>query len=199
MRVSTGSQSCDRQVTDLSRFCEERGFEVAAIYREVESGAKDDRPERAKLIKQVHLRKFRFVICHELTRWGRNTVDLITTIEDLALYGCGFIAKNAGELDPRSAAGKMMLTAFAMIAEYERSCTIERIKSGQARARSKGKYIGGKRHPDQTRHQAIALREEGKSYSQIATLTGVSRPTVIKWLKGVASYENGDLPRENSP
>lgn len=79
-RVSTADQSCERQERDLLAFAERGGLEVAGIWKEVASGAKDQRPERKKVLALAQDRRIDAVLVTEMTRWGRSTQDLLATL-----------------------------------------------------------------------------------------------------------------------
>ena len=76
-RVSTDDQSCNRQERDLRAFAKRAGHEIVAVFKETASGAKNDRPERNKVMALARARK----IVTELSRWGRSTQDLVQTLE----------------------------------------------------------------------------------------------------------------------
>ena len=82
-RVSTADQSCERQERDLTAFAQRAGYEVLGIYKETGSGARMDRVERRKVIALAQRREIDAVLVTELSRWGRSTVDLLHTLEDL--------------------------------------------------------------------------------------------------------------------
>ena len=80
-RVSTDEQSCDRQERDLVSYAQLSGFEVIAVYKETASGAKDARPERKKVMALAQAQKIAAIIVSELSRWGRSTPDILSTLE----------------------------------------------------------------------------------------------------------------------
>jgi DNA invertase Pin-like site-specific DNA recombinase len=91
-RVSTDDQSCDRQEQDLKAYAQKAGYQVMGIYKEAASGAKDDRSERKKVLALVQARKIDVVLVTELTRWGRSTPDLLSTLELLQTRNVSLIA-----------------------------------------------------------------------------------------------------------
>jgi putative DNA-invertase from lambdoid prophage Rac len=121
-RVSTGDQSCDRQVAELTAYAERCNFQVMAVAKETASGSKNDRAER--------------------TRWGRSTTDLLNTIQELADRQVTIRALNGADIDISTAQGKLMLNMLAAISEFEADLLRERIKSGIAHARSSGTKSG---------------------------------------------------------
>ncbi len=112
-RVSTADQSCDRQISDLEEFAINRKDEVIAVFCEKASGAKDNRIERAKAIALARQRKIDAILVTEMSRWGRSTVDLLQTIQQLADWKVSVIALSGGlNFDMSTAQGKLMVTLY---------------------------------------------------------------------------------------
>ncbi len=141
-RVSTRDQNCDRQESDLKSYADRCGHHVVRIYREVGSGAKNDRQERKKIIELARSRSIDAVLVTELSRWGRSTPDLIMTLEQLASYGVSLIAQTGMQFDLSTPHGKLIAQILSSMAEFERELIRERVRSGLAHARSKGKIFG---------------------------------------------------------
>ncbi|MDQ5950789.1 MAG: hypothetical protein QG639_65, partial [Patescibacteria group bacterium] len=141
-RVSTGDQSCERQIAELVDYAGRNNFEVLGTFKETSSGAKNDRTERKKVLELARRREIDIVLVSELSRWGRSTPDLRNTVERLAECNVALRALNGPELDISTAQGKLMLNLLASISEFERDLLRERIKSGVAHARSKGTKSG---------------------------------------------------------
>jgi putative DNA-invertase from lambdoid prophage Rac len=83
-RVSTADQSCQRQLTELTNYIQRGEFEMVGSFMETGSGAKIDRAERKKVLELARQRKIDLVLVSELSRWGRSTVDLQSTVKRLA-------------------------------------------------------------------------------------------------------------------
>ena len=77
----------------------------------------------------------------------------------------------------------MAYTVLAAIAEFERNLISERVKSGMAAAKARGKHVGRKRIHMATANKIKRLRKRGKSLSQGAALAGVARQTVADYSK----------------
>jgi DNA invertase Pin-like site-specific DNA recombinase len=174
-RVSTVGQSVERQVADLQKAGAETIYADTGI-----SGAQANRPELDKML--AHLRAGDEVIVTELSRIARSTTNLLALVEDLDNRGVNFRCLNMPGLD-RSATGKLLLTILAATAQLERDLTIERINSGLANARAKGKVGGRPKALDAAAvAKAKALREKDVDVSDIAKTLGVSRSTAYKYL-----------------
>jgi DNA invertase Pin-like site-specific DNA recombinase len=82
-RVSTHDQNCERQERDLVEYAQRLGYEVIGIWSEFGSGVKLDRVKRKEVMSIARKGKIDAVLVTELTRWGRSTIDLINTLNDL--------------------------------------------------------------------------------------------------------------------
>jgi putative DNA-invertase from lambdoid prophage Rac len=183
-RVSTHDQNCERQERDLVEYAQRLGYEVVGIWSEFGSGVKLDRVKRKEIMAIARRGKIDAVLVTELTRWGRSTIDLINTLNDLHSWKVSLIAQTGMQFDLSTPAGNLMLTIMAGLAEFERSLIQERIKSGVALARSKGKVFGRKpgSKADKYRNDIKLLSEEGKSIRVIATKLGLDKGMVERQL-----------------
>lgn len=181
-RVSTSDQSCERQIAELSEYASRNNFQIIDVFKETGSGAKNDRVERKKIMELARHRKIDLVLVSELSRWGRSTSDLRSTVERLAECNVALRALNGPELDISTAQGKLMLNLLASISEFERDLLRERIKSGVAHARSKGTKSGkaiGRPVFDQPEKIEWLLAQK-KTIREIAREVGISKTTVLK-------------------
>ncbi|TZG32475.1 recombinase family protein [Agrobacterium sp. B1(2019)] len=186
-RVSTADQSCERQERDLAAFANRAGYEVAAIFKETGSGTKLDRAERRKVMALAQARKIDAVLVTELSRWGRSTVDLLNTLRELESWKVSVIAMNGMAFDLSSPHGRMLATFLSGISEFERDLISERVKSGLAAAKARGRKLGrqaGERpKSDRLAPRVMALIAEGRSYRWIARDLGISKNTVADVVK----------------
>lgn len=177
-RVSTDEQNCDRQERDLKEFASRAGYEVVEVFRETASGAKDDRPERKKVMAAAQSRKVSAVLVTEASRWSRSTIDLLGTLQNLNAWGTSLVTLSGIGLDLNTPQGKLMAAVISAIAEFERDLIRQRVISGMAAAKAKGRKFGRPRISDSAIAIVRQLRSQGKSYSQIAAASGVSRTKV---------------------
>lgn len=187
-RVSTADQSCERQERDLTAFAQRAGYAVVGIYKETGSGARMDRVERRKVIALAQRREIDAVLVTELSRWGRSTVDLLHTLEDLQAWRVSVIALNGLAFDLSTAAGRMMATVIAGVAQFERELIQERIKSGMAAAKARGRKLGrqpGQRpKSDRLATKVVGMVEEERlSYRIVAKRLDLSKNTVLEIMK----------------
>lgn len=141
-RVSTADQSCERQEFDLRAFAGCAGYDVVGIFKETGSGTKLDRAERKKVLALAQSRQIDAILVTELSRWGRSTLDLLNTLRELENWKVSVIAMNGMAFDLSSPYGRMLATFLSGIAEFERDLISERVKSGLAVAKARGKRLG---------------------------------------------------------
>ena len=181
-RVSTVDQSCDRQEQDLLAYAERAGFDVIGVWKETVSGVKENRIERQKVLDLAQARRINAVLVTEMTRWGRSTLDLIQTLQQLHGWGVSLIAQTGLQFDLTTSQGRLIAQLMAALAQFERDLVRERVRSGLAAAKARGKVLG--RRPGQrVKADALAPRvihmvEAGKSYRNIAQALKISKTTV---------------------
>ena len=135
IRVSTQEQNTIRQEVLM----QELGAEQVFIDRL--SGKSMDRPELKRLMTFV--RTGDFVIVESISRFARNTRDLLELIEQLQQKEVQFVSKKEA-IDTTTPAGKFMLTVFGAVAELEREYILQRQREGIAIAKANGVYKGRK-------------------------------------------------------
>ena len=186
-RVSTADQSCARQQRDLAAFAARAGYEVVGVFKEIGSGAKLDRTERRNVMALAQRREIDAVMVTELSRWGRSTLDLLHTLKQLETWRVSVIAMNGLAFDLATPHGRMLATIIAGIAEFERELIQERVRSGLAAARARGKRLGrqpGQRpKSDRLAPKVLALVAKGRSYRLIGREVGLSKNTVAEIVK----------------
>ena len=186
-RVSTADQSCARQERDLAAFAARAGYEVVGVLRETASGARADRAERRKVMALAQRREIDAVLVTELSRWGRSTLDLLHTLEELEARRVSVIAMSGLAFDLSTPHGRMLATVIAGIAEFERELIRERVRSGLAAAKARGKRLGrqpGQRpKSDRLAPKVLALVAQGRSYRLIGRELGLSKNTVAEIVK----------------
>jgi putative DNA-invertase from lambdoid prophage Rac len=186
-RVSTADQSCGRQERDLAAFAERSGYDVVGTFKETGSGVKLDRTERRKVMDLAQARQIDAVLVTELSRWGRSTTDLLATLKELEARRVSVIALNGMAFDLSTPHGRMIATVLAGIAEFERELIQERIRSGIAAAKTRGKRLGrqlGQRpKSDRLAPKVLVLIGQGRSYRLVGRELGLSKNTVAAIVK----------------
>jgi DNA invertase Pin-like site-specific DNA recombinase len=173
LRVSTHEQSAENQRLEVER----AGYRIDYVFAdEGVSGSTTaaQRPQFSALLDRI--RDGERLIVTKLDRLGRDAQDIGATIKLLAARRIEVIVLQLGKLDLGSAAGKMMLTMLAAVAEMERDLLIERTHAGLERAKAEGKVLGrsAKLTPRQ-RDKALELRRSGMSISALSRHFEVSR------------------------
>jgi putative DNA-invertase from lambdoid prophage Rac len=186
-RVSTADQSCERQERDLTAFAARAGYEIVGIYKETGSGMRLDRVERKKVMALAQARRIDAVLVTELSRWGRSTLDLLGTLKELEARRVSVIAMHGLAFDLSTAHGRMMATILSGIAEFEHDLISERIRSGIAAAKARGRRLGrqpGQRpKSDRLAPKVLALVAQERSYRLIGRELGLSKNTVTDIVK----------------
>jgi putative DNA-invertase from lambdoid prophage Rac len=171
-----------RQERDLTAFAARAGYEVVGVFKETASGARADRAERRKVLALAQRRGIDTVLVTELSRWGRSTLDLLHTLQELEARRVSVIAMSGLAFDLSTPHGRMLATVLAGIAEFEREITRERVRSGMAAAKARGKRLGrrpGQRpKSDRLAPKVLALIAQGRSYRLIGRELGLSKNTV---------------------
>jgi DNA invertase Pin-like site-specific DNA recombinase len=174
-RASTDDQNLTQQRAALNAAGCKR------IFAERVTGTHSRRPELVRMLD--HLRAGDVVTVVRLDRLARNTRDLLDIAERLKAQGAGLRSLAEPWADTTSPAGRLVLTVFAGIAEFERSLIVERTRTGRAAARARGVRFGRRPvlSPDQVEH-ARALLADGRTTAETARLMGVHRATLYRAL-----------------
>ena len=175
-RVSTDEQNLDVQLEHLCK----AGCDY--IFQEKVSGAERQRPELNRLLRKI--RRGDVVIVHRLDRLARSTKHLLEITEYLQQKQTGFRSLSEPWADTTSPAGRMILTVFAGIAEFERAQIRERTAAGRELARARGVHMG---RPTKLAQAETALAcqmvtEDGFSVAQVAEKFGVHKATIYRML-----------------
>ena len=182
-RVSTTDQSPELQLEALRRAGCER------VFTERASGARDDRPELARIVDDV-LRAGDTLVVWKLDRLARSLKMLITTADDLARQGIRLVSLTES-LDTTTPGGTLVFHVFGAIAQFERALIRERTAAGLVGARRRGRKGG--RPPAFTTADVVAARAlmaEGKlSVRDVAKRMGVSVATLYRHLGKRGSAE----------
>lgn len=201
VRVSTTKQETDRQVSELAAYAEAKGYKVVETCKEEISGAapEDERRGLHRVEELARCGAIKKVLVHEVSRLARkNSVAhaFVETLEELrvSLYwhqqGIETLLPN-GKRNPAAA---IMFALLAEMARAERDTLSERIKSGLAEARRKGRKLGrptGSKMSEKeflAKHRDVCRRlREGHSIRNAAKITGKGISTVQR-VKAALAY-----------
>lgn len=158
------------------------------IYKEYESGTKLNRIELQRLLDAVQ--DGDTIVATEVSRITRSTKQLCEIVElakerHLKLVLGSFVVDCTKELDPMT---EGMLKMMGVFSELERNMISQRVKSGVANARAKGKIVGRpsltlKDIPQKVKDMYDIYSIGTISKTDYAKMCNVSRPTLDKYLK----------------
>ncbi|ECT4107456.1 recombinase family protein [Salmonella enterica subsp. enterica serovar Muenster] len=174
-RVSTGEQDLRQQRDEL------HAAGCTRIFAEKVTGTHAKRPELTRMLD--HLRTGDVVTVTRLDRLARSTRDLLDIAEQLQAKDAGLRSLAEPWADTTSPAGRMVLTIFGGIAEFERSLIVERTRNGRAAAKRRGVRFGPP--PTLTVDQLAHARElidRDRPMKEVADLLGVHRTTLWRAL-----------------
>lgn len=174
-RVSTVEQNVALQLDALHAAHVEQVFTDEGI-----SGSVSSRPELDKCL--VHLRPGDTLVVWRLDRLARSLKNLLELVESLSQRGI-HLRSLTESIDTSSASGRLILSVFGALAEFERSLIIERTQAGLAAARSRGAKIGRPTAMTAGKiEQARTLVSAGHRVPDVARSLGVGRSTLYRVL-----------------
>lgn len=176
-RTSTADQEAgfEAQLRDLAASGVEKVFK-----EKVSSVAKREQLEAAL----DFVREGDTLVVTKLDRLARSTADLLKFVDHLQAKNVGLriLDFGGGSIDTRSPNGKLTLTMFAAMAQFEREIMLERQREGIAKAKAEGKYQGRKPTVLNRAAEIKALKAKGMGASKIAEHLGVARASVYRAL-----------------
>lgn len=197
-RVSTDKQDYERQVNELTDYCRKMDWKVEKVFTNKVSGAKknEEREEIQELISYVNSNQIRRVVCLEISRMGRNTLEALKVIQILNEHKVSLYVKNynletldsEGRVNP---VASLICTILLEVAAMERLTIKERMASGRdqyiEKCRREGIKMGRpstyRKSIDEYKKQyqrEISLIRKGLSLANISAITGTSINTIRK-------------------
>ena len=191
IRVSTKEQNSDRQ-TDFDGLTHIDLCSGSISFKE--------RPEAKKLLSNKEITE---VHVHSIDRLGRNTLDIMQTIQDFTSKGINVVSTKEGLqtlIDGKeNPIAKMMIGILGTLAEFELSRIKERQEEGIAKAKEKGRFVGRKKGSNESleafvnkasTQSILKYLKEKESINRTAKLSGASQGTVKKVKKLI---RDGDI------
>lgn len=190
LRASTEDQDANRARAALEAFAAERGLTVASWYTENASGAKLERPELFRLIRDAQPGDT--LLIEQVDRLSRLSNDDWDTLKaklgekririvalDLPTSWLGIASEDPITQALLDAVNRMLLDMLAAVARKDYTDRRRRQAEGVAKAQAAGAYRG--RKADTERHAVIAsMLDKGMSWSEVCKATGASRSTVLR-------------------
>lgn len=167
LRVSTYRQDTDAQKIGIVDYARERGLRIFEWVQETASGAVDATKRDLGLKLLPKLQPGDTLIIPELSRLGRSTGDVLSTLKQLSDRQVKVhVVKGALQLD-NSINSRILSTVLGLAAEIERELISQRSREGQARARANGKHIGRPRidRDDQRRSKLDVHADDIRRYA----------------------------------
>lgn len=195
-RVSTDKQEYYRQINELTDYCRQRNWEVVEVFANKVSGAatNEQRAEIQELVEYVKNHQISRVVCLEISRVGRNTLEALKVIQLLNENRVSLFVKNYnletldadGNVNPIAS---LICTILLEIASLERLSIKERMASGRRQYIEKCRRDGIKmgrpytyrKSDEEYRKQyqkEISLIRKELSLANISAITGTSINTI---------------------
>ncbi len=191
LRVSTADQTTEQQLKQIL----DAGYSVEADRVYVEQGVSGKVPAlQREQFKRLHdrLSSQDTLIVAKLDRLGRDTLDVISTIENLTSLGVSVAVLGLGVLD-QSPQSRLTLTMLAAISQFERELISERTKAKLAQLKSEGVKLG---RPVKIDDAALKVRaddlfSQGLSWRRVASELGVALSTLQRLMKHQSAISVG--------
>lgn len=195
-RCSTNDtkQDVQRQVNDVINM----GADKQLIYTEYQSGTKRDRIELNRMLEAIGEHDTLYVT--EISRISRSMRDLLEILDKLkdkkvkVVLGSFVLDFTNGDVDPMVMG---MVNMMGVFSQMEREITVNRIKSGQANAKAKGKHLGRAKTtledvPNLFKKYYPDYVAKNITVAELTRLSGLkSRTSTYKYIKILQEAESG--------
>lgn len=181
VRVSTEEQNEARQEVIMKQ------LDVQKVFIDKISGKNTKRPALQEMLQFI--REGDILVVESYSRLARSTVDLLKIVEELNERDIGFISHKE-KIDTTTPQGRLMLTIFAGIYQFERECMLQRQREGIAIAKADGKYKGRKPiEVDQALFEAVYQDWKADRLKAVEAMEKLklTKPTFYRKVK---AYEN---------
>jgi len=179
-RVSThNGQNPEMQLGEVRDYCKRRDWTVSGEFVDTGiSGSKEHRPALDRLLSDCRKRRVDAVVVYRYDRFARSVRQLVNALEEFRSLGIDFVSLHEG-VDTSTPNGRLVFGIFASIAEFERELIRDRVRSGLAAAKARGKQLGRPRVTVDGLRIA-ELRAEGCGWKAIAAELGVGVGTILR-------------------
>lgn len=198
-RVSKDSQSYERQIHDLTKYSERMNYELVGEFNEKISGASknEDRLALTQLTNYIENNHVDKILVWELSRLGRNTLEVLKSLENfhfkgISLYVLNYNIETLNEDGTINPMAQMMVTMLAEFSRAERTNIRSRLMSGYKKHLADGGSVGRIKgvtmsiNELQEKHkEIIKYLKKGRSIREISTLTSKSTRTILKVKKSL--------------
>lgn len=196
-RTSTVEQHPEAQFIQLRELAAQRGFEVVATYCDHGiSGSKARRPGIDAMMRDGRRGQYSVILTAAFDRLARSTKNFIAIIDEAEAANIQIISAREA-VDTSTPTGRLFVTMLGCISEMEKSFIVERVRAGIRRRKLEGLPVG--RQPlSVDRESIVADRLGGGSLTDVAKRYGVSRASVVRWVRE-ARRSNSVLPNSIEP
>jgi putative DNA-invertase from lambdoid prophage Rac len=177
-RVSTTDQETENQIGQLIEFAAKQGWQVTDTIRDVASGGKSagERQGLRQVFDSAHRKQFDVLLFWSLDRLSREgtraTINYLTRLEE---NGVDWHSYTEQYLSSLGAFKDVVISLLATLGKQEKIRISERTRAGLARTRSQGTRLGRPKTDRSRILQAVELRSQGLSFSEVGRQMGVSR------------------------
>ena len=190
IRVSTDKQTLENQKHKILEFAFNKKIQIEDFI-EVEVSSKKNQKERLIDDLFLKLEENDTLVVTELSRLGRNMLEILNLIEKFNSKNIKLIFINQPELSTdNSALSNLLISIYGYFAQTEREIISERTKQGLAVARSKGKVLGRQKGQivksmyDEHKEKIEELYKLGLSVQKIVKYIGIgTQPSLRSWIK----------------
>ena len=177
-RVSTAKQNLEPQIDKLKT-----AYTDATVIMEKVSGRDLNRSEFERM--ESMLVAGDKVVVYDLSRLGRNTVDLLTLADSWSGRGIGLVVFNLGgeTVDTTTATGRLLFTMLAAVGQMQKDLQAEKAAIGMAKAVSEGKMKGGVVYRQKETDHALQLVKQGYTKEHAAKIAGIGVATLYRAIK----------------
>ena len=184
-RVSThNGQNPEMQLDEVREYCQRRGWRIVGEFvDEGISGSKEHRPALDRLLSDCRKRLVDAVVVYRYDRFARSLRQLVNALDEFRALGIDFVSLHEA-VDTSTPNGRLVFGIFASIAEFERELIRDRVRSGLALARSRGRQLGRPRIVVDASRVA-SLRAQGRSWAAISAELGIGRGTAQRACAGL--------------
>jgi DNA invertase Pin-like site-specific DNA recombinase len=191
-RVSTAKQNLEPQIEKLKT-----AYPEATVIMEKVSGRDLNRSEFEHM--ESMLVAGDKVVVYDLSRLGRNTVDLLTLADSWSGRGIGLVVFNLGgeTVDTTTATGRLLFTMLAAVGQMQKDLQAEKAAIGMAKAVSEGKMKGGVVYRQKETDHALQLVKQGYTKEHAAKIAGIGVATLYRAIKSESANKTKGAAQES--
>ncbi len=196
-RVSTDQQSTglESQVRILKDYCQKNDIQNYEIFMdEGISGTKSSRRALDRMMAAVNAGEISSVVVYSFSRFARSTTHLLNALQVFKAKNVSFVSLTE-KIDTSTPVGIAVFSILAAISQLERDLIAERVRTGLANARAKGKLIGRRKQRDSDLIRK--LLKAGMTFRQIAVIAKCSHGSV--WAEKSAMIKEEAVAAQAAP